>query len=169
MRLDGMVERCKRMEERAAALYRAYAAASRAEPTLCALWTALAREEEEHANAIALARARLDPGFGQRTRLEGWDEALAEVEEHLNAAEQAGTETTATQQLQTALDLEMTELDAIRHELLATCGAVDTSGPDHHALRLAEGAERVSNDPQVRLQAALLRARLHLKSAGSTT
>ena len=49
MRLDDMLDRCQRLEERAAALYRSYAASTRAEPSACALWTELAREEEEHA------------------------------------------------------------------------------------------------------------------------
>jgi len=71
MELDEMLDRCRRLEERAGAVYRSYAAATRADPALCALWTALAREEEEHARAIALARARLDPPAGWRTWLEG--------------------------------------------------------------------------------------------------
>jgi rubrerythrin len=60
MRLDGMLKRCERLELRAATLYRAFAAASRAESELCALWTTLAREEEDHARSIALAAARGD-------------------------------------------------------------------------------------------------------------
>src|SRR5262249_43371551 len=39
MRLDEMLDRCRRLEERASAIYRAYAASSRTDPVLCALWT----------------------------------------------------------------------------------------------------------------------------------
>jgi rubrerythrin len=161
--LHAMLERCQRLEERAAALYRSYAAASRAEPELCAFWTALAREEEEHARAIARARARLEPTASWRTWLEGWDDALAEVEERLAAAEQVGPESTTARQLSAALELEMSELDALRHVLIATCGVRDDDQQNDHAARLADAAKRLSDDPQVRLQAALLTARTYLK------
>ena len=163
MELDEMLDRCRRLEERAGAVYRSYAAATRADPALCALWTALAREEEEHARAIALARARLDPPAGWRTWLEGWAEALAEVEQRLLAAEQLGPGATTNHQLSAALDLEMTELEALRHVLLAASDQPEIDAPSAHAARLAEAAVTLSNDPQVRLQAALLSARSRLK------
>jgi hypothetical protein len=165
MQLDAMLDRCKRMEERAAALYRSYAVASRTEPPLCALWTALAREEEEHAHSILLARARLEPTAGWRTWLEGWSEALGEVEARLTAAEHLGAEAPIDRQLSAALELEMTELEALRHVLLAACHPRYVESPDEHAITLAEAAERLSDDPQVRLQAALLRARTRLKKS----
>jgi hypothetical protein len=164
MRLDGMLQRCKRLEERAAALYRSYAATSRAEPSLCALWTALAREEEEHAQSILLARAHLEATAGWRTWIEGWDDSLAEVEERLTTAERLGPEAPVDRQLSAALDLEMTELEAFRHVLLAASQQRDPA-PADHSLRLAEAAERFSNDPQIRLQAALLKARTRLKKS----
>lgn len=167
MQLDTMLERCKRLEERAAAVYRSYAAASRAEPSLCALWTSLARDEEEHAHAIVLARARLEPTAGWRTWLEGWDDAVAEVEERLAAAEQLGPEATTARQLSAALDLEMSELEALRRVVVAACDAPNADPPDDHAARLADVAKRFSDDAQVRLQAALLAARSHLKKIAS--
>ena len=163
MQLDAMLERGKRLEERAAALYRSYAAASRGEPALCALWTALAREEDEHAHTILLARARLEPTAGWRTWLEGWDDALSEVEERLGAAERLGLESTTARQLSAALELEMSELEAFRRVLLMVCNAPPTDGSPDHAIRLAEAAERLTDDPHVRLQAALLKARTRLK------
>jgi hypothetical protein len=163
MQLDAMLERCRRLEERAAALYRSYAAAARREPALCALWTALAREEDEHAHSIVRARARLEPTAGWRTWLDGWDDAIAEVEARLAAAEQLGPESTTARQLSAALELEMSELDAMRRVLILACEAPDVDRPDDHAATLADAATRLSDDPQVRLQAALLRARTHLK------
>jgi len=167
MQLDAMVERCKRHEERAAAVYRSYAALSRGEPALCALWTALAREEDQHAHAIVLARGRLEPTAGWRTWLEGWDDALSEVEERLAAAERLGPESTTARQLSAALDVEMSELDALRRVVIAACDAPDAEPPDDHASKLADAARRLSDDPQVRLQAALLMARTRLKKPAS--
>src|SRR5262249_48377181 len=77
MQLDEMLERCRRLEERVAAVYRTWAASAPQDPALCELWTALAREEEQHAQSIARARSHLRPTAGWRTRLDGWGEALA--------------------------------------------------------------------------------------------
>jgi hypothetical protein len=162
MQLDTMLERGKRLEERAAMLYRSYAAASRNQPSLCALWTSLAREEEDHARSIVTARDRLEATAGWRTWLDGWDAALTEVDERLTAAEQLGPEATVTRQLSTALELEMSELDGFRRVLLAACRQPESDPPADHALRLADAAEELSDDPQVRLQAALLKARTRL-------
>jgi hypothetical protein len=163
MQLDEMLDRCRRLEERAAAVYRSYAATSRAEPALCTLWTALAREEEDHARSIALAGSKLDPALGGRTRLEGWEEAVGDVEQRLLVAEQLGPGATATHQLSAALDLEMTELEALRHVLLAASDQPEIDAASAHAARLAEAAEVLTDDPHVRVQAALLRARARLK------
>jgi hypothetical protein len=165
MKLDVVLERCRQMEERASALYRSYAAASRHDPALCALWTALARDEEAHAHSIALACAHLEPTVAWRTRLDGWEEALANVERGLADAEELGPGAPTDRKLSAALELEMTELEALRHAVIIACRAPDTEPPDDHALRLADVAERMSDDSQVRLQAALLRARTRLKKS----
>jgi hypothetical protein len=161
MQLDAMLERCRSLEERSAALYRSYAAASRADPPLCALWTELARDEEAHARSIALARARADATTRWRIALDGWEEALTEVEDRLAAAEQVGGEAPTHRLLAAALDLEMSELEAMRRVLLAVCSE-PSDAPEDHAVRLADAAERLSDDPHVRLQTALLRARTRL-------
>jgi hypothetical protein len=162
MRLEDLLDRCEGLEERAGALYRAYAAAARAEPRLCALWTALAREEDEHARSIARARARQDPSTAGYTRLDGWTEAVEEVERCLAAAESLGGSAGTAAQLAAALDLETSELEALRHALLGACGEAPGDESTEHALRLADAAVRLSDDPQVRLRAALLRARVQL-------
>jgi hypothetical protein len=59
----------------------------------------------------------------------------------------------------------MTELEALRHVVLAACRAPDAEPPGEHVLHLADVAERLSDDSQVRLQAALLRARTRLEKS----
>src|SRR5262249_49693372 len=162
MQLDAMLARGKRLEERAAMLYRSYAAASQTQPSLCALWTSLAREEEDHARSIVTAREHLEATAGWRTWIEGWETGLAEVDERLTAGEQLGPEATVPRQLSTALELEMSELEGFRRVLLAACRQPEHEPPADHALRLADAAEQLSDDPQVRLQAALLKARRRL-------
>ncbi|HYV58153.1 MAG TPA: hypothetical protein VE911_11425 [Candidatus Nitrosopolaris sp.] len=162
MNLEEMLDRCLRLEERTAAVYRSYAASTRADPALCALWTGLAREEAEHAHSIVDARARLADTVGWRIQLDGWEDALGKVEQHLTIAEQLGWGATAKRQLSAALDLEMTELEALRHVLLAASGQAETDASLAHAERLADAAVRLSSDSHVRLQAALLRARARL-------
>ena len=55
MELESLLQRCGTLEERAAALYRGWAAGARDNPPVCNLWTALAREEEEQRRCEELA------------------------------------------------------------------------------------------------------------------
>ena len=158
MQLNQILERCRRLEERVAALYRAYATSARAEPSVCALWTGLAREEEGHAHALALARSRIVATEGWRTWVEGWEEALVEVEQRVAAGEKLVQYGTA-RQLSAALDLEMTELEVLRRVLLAACHEPPEETSAAHAVGFAKAAAKLSDDPHVRLQAALLHAR----------
>jgi rubrerythrin len=161
MQLDSMLKRCRTLEERAAAIYRTFAAGARHVPELCAVWTALAREEEEHGRSLACAAAQPPP---PHVRLEGWEEALAIAEERVAVAERLGAGAGADRQLAAALELEMSELEVMRHTLLAASGRRPPApSQEDHAVRLAEFAARASDDPQVRLQAALVRARAALK------
>ncbi len=162
MELDQLLDRCRALEERAASLYRSYARGARSDPAWCTLWTALAREEEAHAQSLAAAHHDRDPVEGWRTRLDGWDDALAEIEERLATAERLSPGAPPDHLLAAALALEMTELEGLRHVLLAVSKQpVGTAEPAAHAERLAAAAQS-SEDPQVRLQAALLRARARL-------
>ena len=163
MQLDQLLDRCQRFEERAAALYRSYAASAGDDQSFHALWSELASEEDEHAHAIARARRRLEATAGWQTRLDGWEEALTEVERCLGTAEGLAAKAPGDRQLSAALELEMTELDALRHVLLATCHAHEENVSAMHAERLADAAIRLSDERQVRLQAALLRARAYLE------
>jgi rubrerythrin len=171
MQLDRLLDRCRDLEGRAATIYRSYAAGARArrDPTLCALWTALAREEEEHTRSLEQVRMHVTGPEGWRTQVEGWDEALSEVETRVAAAEQLTPTASADTQLGAALDLELSEIDALRHLLLAVGGASEPYAERRerhqaaHAIRLAQAATQCSEDPHVRLQAALLLARAELE------
>jgi hypothetical protein len=167
MQLDVTLDRCRRLEERAAAVYRSYATSARTDPPLCALWTTLAREEEAHARALATAHSNLASLADRQTRLDGWEEALREVELCLSVAEALGPAATMKQQLSAALDLELTEFEALRHFLLAVSNEPDVDSTANHAALLAERAAHLSTDPHVRLQAALLLARARVRSLRS--
>jgi rubrerythrin len=163
MQLELILDRCRALEERAAAVYRSFAATTRAQPDVCALWTDMAREEEQHARSITTARGRLRLQGSSRASVEGWEEAIAAVEERLAIAERLPGGSTTAEQLSAALDLEMTELESLRHTTLDAARLPERSDQTRHAERLADAAERLTEDPQVRLQVALLRARTRLQ------
>ena len=159
MNLGDMLDRCRDLETRAAALYRAFASATR-QPDLSALWTAMARDEEEHARILANERAHLPTIEAWLTDLSNWDEVVCEIEAKLSRAELVASDGGADQQMASALELEMSEIEPVRQMLVA---ASERRPPrpiaQSHALRLADAAERFSTAPHVRAQAALLRAR----------
>ena len=165
MQLEEILDRCRALEERSAAVYRRFASLSRSQPKLCALWTRLAREEEEHAQSVSIARADLRMRGSSRTSLQGWAEALGEIDARLAIAEQLQAGATTAQQLAAALDLEMTELEVLRRTILTTAEAPPAENQTGHAERLADAAEALTDDAQVRLQVALLRARARLEHA----
>jgi hypothetical protein len=158
--LGDMLDRCCGLETRSAALYRTFAAGACDQPDLCALWTAMAREEEEHARVLDDERAHLPTIEAWLTDLSKWHEVVCEIEAKLSKAELLAGGASADRQLAAALELEMTEIEPVCQMLVA---ASEHRPPrpiaQNHALRLADAAERFSADPHVRQQAALLRAR----------
>jgi hypothetical protein len=166
VRLDDMLARSRTFEEGAAALYRGWAAAARNEPKVCALWTALARDEESHARALADANAGMPMVRGWRTRIDGWGDSLAAIDERLRAAERIPPGAGIEQQLAAALELELSEMDALRLLLLDLTGAApESEHPDTHACRLADAATALSADPGIALQATLVRVRARVHGA----
>ena len=120
MKLDDMLDRCSGLEARSASLYRSFAAAVRDQPDLSALWTAMAREEEDHASILDDIRRHLPTVEAWTTELSArWDEVVREVEEKLSAAEQVTGDADADHQLLAALELEMTEIEPLRRMLVA--------------------------------------------------
>ena len=162
MELETLLQRCRALEQRAAALYRAWAAAARDDPGLCSMWTALAREEEEHARSLSVALRSPAPTSRGCIDVAGWEDAIAAVEERLMAAERLGEGSMADQMLGAALELEMTELETMRRALVAMAGRPDRSVEDH-SRHLAETATRLSRDTHVKLLAALLLAEARVK------
>ncbi len=163
MRLLDLLERAEALEQRAAALYRGFAAARRDDPELAALWTAMASEEDEHARSIRTARARLTATDVETVSVEGCDAALADVAQRVRRAESLRADAAADRQFSAALDLELSELETMRQLTLDASHAPPIPGPeDIHVHRLAETALRRSRDEHVRLGAALLLARARL-------
>lgn len=166
MDLNRMLERCQGLEERAAGLYRRWAAATREDPGLCSLWTGLAREEDAHACAVRRSHLALARDTGWRTQIEGWEAAVRDIEERLADAERLGQWATADQQLAAALALEITEIDGLRHLLLSVTGQLEPEDdPEAHAAELAKAAQQRSTDAHVRVLAALLLAQSRIRKA----
>ena len=159
MKLAAILERSIAVERRAGGLYRRFASAPDARGGIRSVWLRLAAEEDEHAAALTLALATLDPAVGARSRVEGWDDALARAEEVLAEGERVLTPS-LDEQLALALDLERTEIDVLRRVLLELAGHVSDTGvaTSRHALELADVASKHSGDARVRMREALIRA-----------
>jgi hypothetical protein len=161
--LEDTLDRCCSFETRSAALYRSFAAGASDQPDLCALWTAMAGEEDDHARILNDTRRHLPTIEAWTTQLSArWDKVVREVETKLSEAELLSRGAGVDQQLAAALELEMTEIEPLRQMLLA----VSRRRPprpiaEAHALRLVDAAERFSAHPHVRQLAALLRDRAH--------
>jgi len=163
MELERLIGRCQALEERAGALYRGWAARARENPPLCSLWTALAREEEEHAHSLRVALRSPAPSSRACIDVAGWDDAIAAVEERLIAAEGLGEGAAADHLLAAALELEMTELETMRRTLVGLAGRPAREREDDHGAVFAREAVRLSDDPHVGLLAGLLLAETQVK------
>jgi rubrerythrin len=161
MDLARLIARCRSYEGRAADVYRTFAMRTRAQPETCALWTALARDEEQHARTLDRAARDLEATDAWRVTLDGWDEALAEIDERVQQAEDPRIGADLDRQLAAALALERTEIDHLYHRL-ADLTRTPLGGSEGHLDRLLAAAERRS-DPAVQMQAGMLRARLRLQ------
>jgi len=165
MELERLIGRCEGLEERTGTLYRGWAAWARENPRLCSLWTALAREEEEHARSLRVALRSPAPSSRGCIDVDGWEDAIGAVEERLISAERLGEGATIDQMLAAAMELEMTELETMRRALVALAGRPVRRGDDH-AAGFAREATRLSNDPHVGLLADLLLAETRVERAG---
>jgi hypothetical protein len=159
MQLADVLEVCSRMEARAAAVYRAFAACMRAEPQVAALWEAMAAEEDQHAASIGSARFELPSTCGWRVRMDGWEESIGAITASLDRAERLPADASIDQQLAAAFDVEMSEMEALRHAALAAGRQRYDGGGGDHLARLADVAAQRSSDPHVLMQATLARAR----------
>jgi hypothetical protein len=163
MQLLELLARSQALEKRVAAMYRDFAATDLADPDLAALWTALAAEEDAHASSIEVTLGILDTRGETLTAIEGCEQALADIAERLWYAERLPADATADRRFTAALDIELSELDAL-HRLAvdASPGAPIVPPEARHLHRLGETAMKRSRDEHVRLAAALLLARQRL-------
>jgi len=157
VRLVDLIQRCLTFEERAAALYRGFVAAQLDDPELAALWTALAADEDEHARSIRAVQDELMSGKRDPAPVAGYEEALADVADRLRHAETLEADATPDRRFAAALDLELSELEALRRLCLRPSG--EPAADHSHLHRLADAAMRRSRNGHVRLAAALLLAR----------
>jgi len=164
MDLAHMLAACRNYERRAADVYRSFATRSEGQPEASALWSALARDEEEHARTLERATGSIAPPEGWRVHLDGWREAMAEIDERLAAAEAVAVGADFDRQLVAALALERTELDRLYHRLAEVTGV--RVGTDEHLRRLLSAGEARAS-PDVQMQVALLRARIRLAGHGT--
>lgn len=167
MHLDTLLDACRDLEERTAAIYRGFASATTA-CDLRALWAEMASEEQAHARAIVDARWTLPATRGWQTRLDGWDEALALAIERVEHAERLPAGATDDERLAAALAIEASEIEAVRRVALVTSGEHVPAAPDDpHLCRLVDTALARSSDAHVGLQANLLKARRRLRPASA--
>ncbi len=163
MRLVDLLDRSEALEERAAALYRGFAATQIDDAELAALWTVLAAEEDAHAGSIRDVRSKLTPGERDLSGVSGCEEALMDIAERLWRAEALRPDATPDRRFSAALDIELSELESLRQLALHASGTAGTLSTDQtHLRRLADTARRRSRDGHVRLAAALLLARERL-------
>jgi hypothetical protein len=122
------LDRCCDFETRSAALYRSFAAGVSDQPDLCALWTAMAGDEADHARLLHDTRHRLPTSEGWVTHLSGrWDKVVREVETKLSEAERLSRTASVDQQLAAALELEMTEIEPLCQMLVAVAAPPATT------------------------------------------
>jgi len=160
MRLADLLDRCLVLEERAGAAYRMFAAMADEEAEL---WAGLAVDEEEHARSIRKARGSLASDDGAVSTVDGCEPALADVERRLGEAEALDPDASADRRLIAALNIELSEIEALRQLGLRAAGHPHVPDQDHaHLRRLADAARRRSGSDHVRLAAALLLARERL-------
>ena len=115
MRLAELLDRCLALEERTAAVYRKFAAARHDDPELAQLWVALAADEDEHARSIRDVLRDLGTGEGELTAVEGCEEQIvADVAARLREAETLDANAPSNRHLAAALDIELSEIEALR-------------------------------------------------------
>jgi len=163
MQLLELLARSQALEKRAAAMYRAFAAADLNDPDLAALWTHLAAEEDAHASSIEAALASLDARGGTLIAIDGCEKALADIAERLRSGEGLPADATADRRFTAAIDLELSELETLRRLAVGASGGGPVVPPEErHLQRLGETAMKRSSNGHVRLAAAVLLARQRL-------
>jgi rubrerythrin len=115
-----LLDRCIAIERAVAEIYDAFAARTVSDSELRELWSALAQDERQHAGKLASWRELVvGEDAGHRTAAEGFEDAVREAEALLIAARERIPEVrTPDDAFAIALELEMSEIDAIYTALL---------------------------------------------------
>jgi rubrerythrin len=162
-----LLERCVGLEQGAATVYETLAARCASDPELVELWSAMARDEREHARKLSTWRDLLacEPA-DHRPQASGFAAGVEAVEALLADARARASRADEEQAFALALSLEASEIDAIYTTLLqasplarfpdfAVTVRHETSR-HHEALRAA--AECRCRSEENRLRIALLAA-----------
>lgn len=154
--------RVDRIARRAGAVYRRYAELDQADPELFALWTALANDDSarlgDEEGPDAAARAAGEPPAAA----DGQPVPLVDAARRLAVAERLGPHDHAERRLAAALAIELSRLDLAHRSNGNGQGPPPASRDAVHARTLANLAVKRSQDPGVRLAAALLLTRRSL-------
>jgi hypothetical protein len=157
-------ERLQKLDERAALVYGTYAQGVARCPELYALWEDVARYKEERARA--LGEPRDEPGGPPAEAVcDGAEEALADLEARLLAAERLTGKGSVDGRLMAALDIEVIELEVRRRISLAYSEEEERQGLAI-AVRLASMVPRYGDEVHLFLEAAQLIARARRESRG---
>lgn len=162
MQWSDVLDICARNEERAAALYRRFARQTEDDSPCRELWGAMAAEEDQHAASIREARRDLPYMQGWHVHLEGWSDAMRAIDESLQRGERLPPDAGTDRRLAAAFDIELGEMDALRHAALGPGHHTDPETDGDHLARLAALATRCSSDPHVLTLATIARARRRL-------
>jgi rubrerythrin len=163
-----LLTRCIALERGAGEVYRMLAARAGGDAELVRLWTAMARDEDQHADKLDAWRTLvLGEPPERRTCADGFDAGVRALEALMaHARAEAARVTTADEAFALALALERSELDAIYTTLLQASPIArfpDGSETyrretaDHHDALVAAVAARPTTEANT-LAAALLAA-----------
>ncbi len=165
MQLSDVLVSCGRMEERAAALYRRFAREAGSHSPYAPLWEDMAREEDQHAAGVHAAVMTMPSNYGWRVRLDGWTDAMEAITAALDRAEALPPTASDDERAAAALDVELGEMDALRHAAVAAASRRAPEADVDHVSRLADAALAHSSDPHLLALADIARVRRRLATA----
>ena len=120
-----ILERCIALEIRAKTIYTVLAEALADQATVCRFFSALAQQEQDHADLLEICRAAAVRGHWRANMFNPWQEYLPRLEQQMVATEAAlGLVNTVEAALQLVVQIEMSEINEVFYAALA---ATDTA------------------------------------------
>jgi hypothetical protein len=127
-RLSITVERCIDLELRARRIYAAFARAFADRPAASAFFDTLAKQEQIHADLLAICRVAARRGGWRAECPNHWEEYIPHLEQHLNAVEAALHEVGSLEEaLQLVIQIESGEVNRVFQAVLASCDSAFVS------------------------------------------